>query len=204
MAQILQIHGMSHRRFHLPYETECALHGTRARFPSVERQRQVDSVSGTRRDTSTISFTYRLCCSCMPVFWQGCLTCLLHAMQFNTKQAQHLFCRQGFLPHAPFTLLCWLPACRLVVIWQTSAAAHGHRVFMCKLTEPAYLVCVCSICGVQSFYVPRSHPHCKAVTVHCLDPGTVGKVEIETFDGINWEQSHAHYTARQADARDAG
>jgi hypothetical protein len=55
----------------------------------------------------------------------------------------------------------------------------------------------CSICGVQSFYVPRSHPDCRAVTIYCLDPGTVDSVNIEKADGANWEQWHAEYMAKQ-------
>ncbi|KAK9906758.1 hypothetical protein WJX75_007502 [Coccomyxa subellipsoidea] len=55
----------------------------------------------------------------------------------------------------------------------------------------------CSICGVQSFYIPRSHPTCRAVTVHCVDPGTVENVTIEKADGANWEAWQAAYAARQ-------
>lgn len=47
----------------------------------------------------------------------------------------------------------------------------------------------CRVCGVQSFYTPRSNPDGKGVMPHCLDPGTVEKVVTETFDGTNWERS---------------
>ena len=47
----------------------------------------------------------------------------------------------------------------------------------------------CNICGVQSFYTPRSNPDGKGVAVHCLDAGTVNNVTITTFDGQNWEKS---------------
>ncbi len=30
----------------------------------------------------------------------------------------------------------------------------------------------CSVCGVKSFYVPRSHPDGYSVNARCLDPGT--------------------------------
>lgn len=46
-------------------------------------------------------------------------------------------------------------------------------------------------CGVQSFYIPRSNPDGKAVTVACIDPGTVQSVVVRTFDGVNWERSQA-------------
>ena len=47
----------------------------------------------------------------------------------------------------------------------------------------------CSHCGVKSFYVPRSHPEGISVNVRCIDPGTVGSVNIAPFDGRNWEQN---------------
>lgn len=47
----------------------------------------------------------------------------------------------------------------------------------------------CSICGVQSFYTPRSNPNGKAVTIHCIDPGTVLSTTLTKFDGQNWEKS---------------
>ncbi|XP_046548908.1 centromere protein V-like [Haliotis rubra] len=45
----------------------------------------------------------------------------------------------------------------------------------------------CKTCGVQSFYSPRSNPDGYGVSPHCLDAGTVEKIEIETVDGQNWE-----------------
>jgi hypothetical protein len=48
----------------------------------------------------------------------------------------------------------------------------------------------CSICGVKSFYVPRSHPDGFSVNVNCLDPGTVSGITERGIDGRNWE---AHY-----------
>ncbi|EIE23959.1 putative integron gene cassette protein [Coccomyxa subellipsoidea C-169] len=55
----------------------------------------------------------------------------------------------------------------------------------------------CSICGVQSFYLPRSHPTCRAVTIYCIDPGTLKNVSVEQADGKDWEAWHAVYKAKQ-------
>ena len=41
----------------------------------------------------------------------------------------------------------------------------------------------CSVCGVKSFYVPRSHPDGYSVNARCLDPGTVEAMTIEPFNG---------------------
>ena len=47
----------------------------------------------------------------------------------------------------------------------------------------------CSVCGVKSFYVPRSHPDGYSVNARCLDEGTVEGMSISPFDGKNWEKS---------------
>ena len=49
----------------------------------------------------------------------------------------------------------------------------------------------CAVCGVKSFYIPRSNPDGYSINARCLDPGTVTSMTIETFDGRNWE-AHAH------------
>jgi hypothetical protein len=46
----------------------------------------------------------------------------------------------------------------------------------------------CSVCGVKSFYVPRSNPTGFSVNFRCLDPGTVREHNIVPFDGRHWEQ----------------
>jgi centromere protein V len=48
----------------------------------------------------------------------------------------------------------------------------------------------CSLCGVKSFYVPRSHPDGYSVNVRCLDAGTVKSLRVTQFNGAEWE-AHA-------------
>ena len=49
----------------------------------------------------------------------------------------------------------------------------------------------CSVCGIKSFYVPRSHPEGLSVNARCLDSGSVRSLEIvRRFDGAHWE-AHA-------------
>lgn len=43
----------------------------------------------------------------------------------------------------------------------------------------------CARCGVKSFYQPRSHPEAWSVNANCLDKPV--EMEIEGFDGRNWE-----------------
>ena len=46
----------------------------------------------------------------------------------------------------------------------------------------------CKACGITSFYTPRSNPDGVAVTVACVDPGTLRHVEYRKADGRNWEE----------------
>lgn len=48
----------------------------------------------------------------------------------------------------------------------------------------------CRVCGIQSFYIPRSNPDGFDIDVRCLDPGTLTVDHIIPFDGENWE-AHA-------------
>ena len=47
----------------------------------------------------------------------------------------------------------------------------------------------CKVCGIKSFYVPRSHPHGYSVNARCLEPATVKGMQLNAFDGANWEAS---------------
>lgn len=54
----------------------------------------------------------------------------------------------------------------------------------------------CSVCGVKSFYVPRSHPDGYSVNARCLDGHPLAEVEPRPFDGQNWEKSAPELTGR--------
>lgn len=48
----------------------------------------------------------------------------------------------------------------------------------------------CRTCGVQPFYVPRSHPDGVAANLRCFDDEeAAASFRIEPFDGRNWEAS---------------
>ena len=49
----------------------------------------------------------------------------------------------------------------------------------------------CSVCGIKSFYVPRSHPDGYSVNLRCLEPNAVRVVNLQPFDGQHWEQHAA-------------
>lgn len=53
----------------------------------------------------------------------------------------------------------------------------------------------CRLCGVKSFYQPRSHPDSWSVNANCLDAPV--ELEIEQFDGRDWERAKANLDAQQ-------
>jgi len=59
----------------------------------------------------------------------------------------------------------------------------------------------CSHCGIKSFYVPRSNPDGYSVNGRCLDPATIKSIEVQPFDGENWEanaESLSHLSVEQS------
>lgn len=88
-------------------------------------------------------------------------------------------CRKsGFLhlivPAARFRLLAG-EAVLVDYRWNTGVARHRF----------------CGVCGIKSFYVPRSNPDGIDVNLRCLDEGTLASLRIEAFDGRNWEANAA-------------
>jgi hypothetical protein len=59
----------------------------------------------------------------------------------------------------------------------------------------------CKICGVKSFYVPRSNPDGYSVNVRCLEQNTIASMNVHQFDGRNWE-AHATELAALSNEKD--
>jgi hypothetical protein len=47
----------------------------------------------------------------------------------------------------------------------------------------------CGVCGIKSFYVPRSNPDGYSVNLRCVDTGSLMHVDYDDFDGQNWERA---------------
>jgi hypothetical protein len=54
----------------------------------------------------------------------------------------------------------------------------------------------CSTCGIKPFYIPRSNPDGYSVNVRCLEPATIGQVNVSAFDGKNWQEHGADLAKR--------
>jgi hypothetical protein len=74
------------------------------------------------------------------------------------------------VPHANFTLLVGADA---LTSYRFGTGAAEHLF--------------CRVCGIKSFYQPRSHPDCWSVNFRCLDQGHSLEPSISAFDGRNWE-----------------
>jgi hypothetical protein len=48
----------------------------------------------------------------------------------------------------------------------------------------------CKVCGIKSYYVPRSHPDGFSVNVNCLDAGTMEHLVVTKINGQDWEQQY--------------
>ena len=51
----------------------------------------------------------------------------------------------------------------------------------------------CKVCGIKSFYQPRSHPGAWSVNANCLDDPP--ELALEQFDGRDWERAKANLDA---------
>jgi hypothetical protein len=47
----------------------------------------------------------------------------------------------------------------------------------------------CKVCGIKSFYIPRSHPDGYSVNFRCLDPKDFKSILTTEFDGQKWEEA---------------
>ena len=49
----------------------------------------------------------------------------------------------------------------------------------------------CGICGIKSYYIPRSNPNGISVNVNCISSDTKSNFQQDSFDGQNWEKNVA-------------
>ena len=47
----------------------------------------------------------------------------------------------------------------------------------------------CSVCGIKSFYQPRSHPGAWSINVNAIDNADAVRITVHAFDGRNWQQA---------------
>ncbi|CAM6102713.1 unnamed protein product [Calypogeia fissa] len=101
---------------------------------------------------------------------------------------------------APAEVLCWECNCSICRMRQNLhfivpstdfELEEGSQQWLTEYTFGTHQAkhLFCKMCGILSYYAPRSNPDGIAVTVHCIDPGSVKSIEVKKFDGQNWESS---------------
>lgn len=118
--------------------------------------------------------TYRGGCHCGAVRFEVDAPAELVVQDCNCS----ICSKAGFLhlivPAARFRLLSG-EAQLVDYLWNSGVARHRF----------------CGVCGIKSFYVPRSNPDGIDVNVRCLDDSGSVPITVEPFDGRNWEANAA-------------
>jgi len=109
-------------------------------------------------------------CHCRSVRFEVRASANLHVLECNCSLCTKKQNRHFIVPVKNFKLVKGHDAMSTY-----SYGSHQAKHFFCKK------------CGVQSFSIPRSNPDGYAITLHCLDEGTVKKVKVEKFNGKDWD-----------------
>jgi hypothetical protein len=119
-------------------------------------------------------FTWRAGgCHCGAVRFEAALAEVIEAQSCNCSICQMTGYIHIIVPKSRFRLL------------EGQAALTSYR-FNTGAADHLF----CLVCGVKSFYRPRSNPDGWSVNARCLDAADTLDIRIEPFDGKNWE-AHA-------------
>ncbi len=126
------------------------------------------------------------------------------AQQNETLKVHHGGCHCGrvrFEVDAPAVMQvqdCNCSLCRMSGFWHLIVPAARFRLISGAgdLIEYTFNTGAakhrfCRVCGIKSFYIPRSNPDGVDINARCLDEGSVTHIEIEAFDGRDWEGNAA-------------
>lgn len=113
-------------------------------------------------------------CHCRAIRFEADVPCAVEVLACNCS----ICAATGFLhlivPHRDFRLLAGEGA---LTRYRFGTGAAEHLF--------------CSVCGIKSFYQPRSHPEAWSVNLNALDDAAPLDVTVRRFDGRNWEQAKA-------------
>lgn len=105
---------------------------------------------------------------------------------------------QAEVPEAPEVLDCNCSICartgflHLIVPHDAFRLESGRDVLVSyRFGTRAAEHLFCRVCGVKSFYQPRSHPEAWSVNLRALDEGHGLSPRIRPFDGRNWEKARS-------------
>jgi hypothetical protein len=113
-------------------------------------------------------------CHCRAVRFEADVPETVDVLDCNCSVCSMTGFRHLIVPHGDFRLL----AGRDVLTSYRFGTLAAEHLF-------------CSICGVKSFYQPRSHPGAWSINLNALDDVAGLTIRFETFDGRDWEKARA-------------
>jgi hypothetical protein len=113
-------------------------------------------------------------CHCRAVRFEAEVPAEVEALDCNCSICAMTGFRHLIVPHGDFRLLCGDEA---LTHYRFGTGAADHLF--------------CSVCGVKSFYQPRSHPEAWSVNLNAVDDSSGLSVTVRSFDGRNWEQARS-------------
>lgn len=111
-------------------------------------------------------------------------SCHCGAVTFEVEALKHLEaneCNCSICSKSRFLHLI-VPKSKFLLL--TGSSSLSTYTFNTRVAQHRF----CSICGVKSFYVPRSNPEGISVNIRCLDVEPEF-IQITPFDGQNWEEN---------------
>lgn len=113
-------------------------------------------------------------CHCRAVRFAAEVPAAVEILDCNCSICAMTGFRHLIVPHGDFTLVSGEEA---LTSYRFGTGAADHLF--------------CSVCGVKSFYQPRSHPEAWSVNLNALDDVTGLRISARFFDGRNWEKAQA-------------
>lgn len=113
-------------------------------------------------------------CHCRAVRFEAQVPAEVEVLDCNCSICAMTGFRHLIVPHGDFRLLA-------------GEGALTHYRFGTGAADHLF----CSVCGVKSFYQPRSHPEAWSLNLNALDDVSRLAVTAKAFDGRNWEQAAA-------------
>jgi hypothetical protein len=113
-------------------------------------------------------------CHCGAVRFEAEVPAKVEVLDCNCSICSMTGFRHLIVPHSDFRLL-------------TGQEALTHYRFGTGAADHLF----CSVCGVKSFYQPRSHPEAWSLNVNALDDVSGLTIAARSFDGRNWEAARA-------------
>jgi hypothetical protein len=109
-------------------------------------------------------------CHCGAVRFEAEVPCAVEVLDCNCSICAKTGFRHLIVPHGDFTLLAGSDA---LASYRFGTGAADHLF--------------CRVCGVKSFYQPRSHPEAWSLNLNAFNDASGLVVTARAFDGRNWE-----------------